>query len=55
MKDLADRWGVSYEVIRQWRTRGKLPEPDWRLGMQVGWDELTISEWEQDELGASTR
>ena len=46
--ELAERLGVSRELVSQWLKRGKLPEPDERLAMGPVWRESTISRWEEE-------
>ena len=53
-KDLAERWGVKYSTLRQWRHRGKLPEPDKTYGQMPVWNEETIRQLE-DENGWTDR
>jgi predicted DNA-binding transcriptional regulator AlpA len=43
--ELAERLGVSRELVSQWLKRGKLPEPDQRLAMGPVWRETTITTW----------
>lgn len=37
--------GVSTPKLRVWHQRGKLPEPDFRLGQSPGWLAETIEPW----------
>lgn len=37
--------GVSQNLLRQWSYRGKLPEPDFRIGRSPAWYKATIDEW----------
>lgn len=44
-QEIADELGVKVNLIRVWVIRGKLPEPDYRLGQSPGWLEETIRPW----------
>lgn len=46
--DLVDILGVSYITLRQWKSRGKLPEPDQVVDNKPMWTESTIREWDCD-------
>jgi predicted DNA-binding transcriptional regulator AlpA len=37
--------GVSQNLLRQWSYRGKLPEPDFRIGRSPAWYKSTIDDW----------
>lgn len=47
--DLAERWGMEENTLRQWRFRGKLPEPDLVVGNSPAWYEKTIAELEAQD------
>lgn len=36
-EDLVLRYGVPVNTLRQWVRRGKLPEPDYRVGKSPAW------------------
>lgn len=42
---VADRTGIEVGVLRSHAERGKMPEPDYRLGQSPGWLPETIEEW----------
>lgn len=44
-KDLAEAMGVRTGTIRQWRLRGKVPEPAERLGQYPAWTRAQVEEW----------
>jgi predicted DNA-binding transcriptional regulator AlpA len=43
--DLAAAVGVKPTTIRQWRLKGKLPEPDAVIGRTPAWTEEHVEEW----------
>lgn len=43
--DLSRRHGVSVNTLRQWRLRGKIPEPDYRVSGSPAWKESTLASW----------
>lgn len=45
MLDVATEFGVTYETVRKWRTRGIFPEPDNRFGRSPVWTWNTLSTW----------
>ena len=45
LKDLAEVTGVPYNTLRQWKNRGKLPEPNYHLGQSSAWAGKKIEEW----------
>lgn len=54
-KDLAARWDVPAATLRQWKKRGKLPEPDYEFGGSPVWEPKTIEKWEDNHgLDATT-
>lgn len=52
-KDLAERWGITPEGVRQRKLEGKLPPPDKRFGNANAWLEETIEGIERDERVAT--
>ena len=49
-QDIAARWNVSVNTLRVWVHRGKMPQPDSRIGWSPVWYEETITNLE-DENG----
>lgn len=45
LKDLADRIGVEYNTIRQWKNRGRLPKPTYHIGQSPAWSGKPIEDW----------
>lgn len=37
--------GIPSNLLRQWAKRGKLPEPDFRVGQSPAWYRTTIDAW----------
>lgn len=37
VKEIAERLGVEPQVVRLWKHRGLLPEPDWSVGGRPAW------------------
>jgi hypothetical protein len=46
--EIAEATGQDISLIRVWKNRGKLPNPDFRLGQSPGWLEETITPWIQE-------
>lgn len=46
---------VTPETIRQYAAKGKMPEPDVRIGPNGGWSEATIDEWWANRPGRGAR
>jgi predicted DNA-binding transcriptional regulator AlpA len=44
--ELAKRWGVGKVTLWRYRTAGKLPACDFRLGRREGWRRATIENYE---------
>ena len=45
-RQVAEKIGVKHATIRQWRKRGKFPEPDLRPSQQAPlWAEATVEKW----------
>ena len=42
---IAERIDVEPAVVRLWRSRNKLPEPDFMIAQSPGWLPATIEEW----------
>jgi hypothetical protein len=42
---IADHIGVEAAVLRLWRSRGKMPEPDYIVAQSPGWLAETIEDW----------
>lgn len=42
---IAERTGQDAAVIRLWKSRGKLPEPDFMIAQSPGWLPQTIEAW----------
>ncbi|QGJ93478.1 excise [Arthrobacter phage Mufasa8] len=45
LKELADKTGIEYNTLRQWKNRGKLPEPTFHFGQSPAWSGKPIEEW----------
>jgi predicted DNA-binding transcriptional regulator AlpA len=45
LAEIADLLGVSRQTVDQWRTRGRLPEPDGTVGGRPAWRTETITAW----------
>ncbi len=45
LAEIAERLGATRIVVDQWRTRGRLPAPDWTVGGRPAWRWSTIEEW----------
>lgn len=44
--DISELTGVSIVTLRQWRARGKLPEPDYKPSPTLPlWTPATIESW----------
>ena len=50
-------FGASIEAvtIRQYASKGRMPEPDVRIGPNGGWSEATINEWWANRPGRGAR
>lgn len=46
--EIAEATGHHVGLIRVWKNRGKLPNPDFRLGQSPGWLAETINPWIQE-------
>lgn len=49
-QDISDLTGIPKGTLRQWRARGKLPEPDYMPPRPTGstmplWSQQAIEEW----------
>lgn len=42
---IAERTGLEPTVIRLWKSRGKMPEPDFMIAQSPGWLPETIDAW----------
>lgn len=51
--ELSERLGVPVNTLRQWQHRGKLPEPDFRVGREPVWLPKTVADI-QPEPGETT-
>lgn len=45
LKDLADKTGITYNTLRQWKLRGRLPAPTYTLGQSPAWSGKKIEDW----------
>lgn len=45
LKEFAQALGVSPMLARQWKRRGKLPEPDWVISGRPVWRADRAREW----------
>lgn len=45
--------GIPATKLRVWFQRGKLPEPDYRLGQSPGWLAETIRPWIKEQRAAT--
>lgn len=54
--ELAAHTEVSATLLRQWKVRGRLPEPDYLLSGSPGWEPETIVSWwgARDDEGAGS-
>lgn len=54
LKDLADKTGIAYNTLRQWKNRGHLPKPTYTIGQSPAWTGKPIEEWLESnpQLGA---
>ncbi|UVF61151.1 MerR-like helix-turn-helix DNA binding domain protein [Arthrobacter phage Aoka] len=43
--DLAERSGLDAATLRVWKSRGKLPEPDFEVGQSPAWTAETAEAW----------
>lgn len=42
---IAQATGLEPAVLRLWRSRGKMPEPDYMIAQSPGWLAGTIEDW----------
>lgn len=42
---IAERTGVEVKRLRLWASRGKMPEPDYKVSQSPGWLPASIEEW----------
>jgi predicted DNA-binding transcriptional regulator AlpA len=42
---VAERLGMDTRILRLWKSRGKLPDPDFVLAHSPGWLPETIDAW----------
>lgn len=48
MEQIGRRLGVKYDLVRKWRSQGKLPPPDVVMGpRRLVWYASTIDQWHQ--------
>lgn len=54
---LRRRYDATLEAttIRQYAVKGRMPEPDVRIGPNGGWSEATIDEWWANRPGRGAR
>jgi hypothetical protein len=45
LKDLADKTGIRPGTLRQWKLRGRLPEPTFHIGQSPAWSGKPIEAW----------
>jgi predicted DNA-binding transcriptional regulator AlpA len=45
MPEIAARAGLAEQTVRQYRSRGRLPQPDAMIGRTPGWTEATADAW----------
>jgi predicted DNA-binding transcriptional regulator AlpA len=45
LKDIAESTGIAYNTLRQWKNRGRLPEPSYQIGQSPAWTGKTIEDW----------
>jgi len=45
LKDLAERTGIEYNTLRQWKLRGHLPAPTFTIGQSPAWSGKKIEDW----------
>lgn len=43
--EIAELTELSSTLLRQWKVRGRLPEPDYLLSGSPGWEPATIRSW----------
>lgn len=53
--DIAERLQLSLETIKSYQRRGYLPEPDARVGRNMGWLPETIDKWMETRPGQGKR
>jgi predicted DNA-binding transcriptional regulator AlpA len=46
---------LTSETVRQYAAKGRMPEPDVRIGPNAGWSEATIDEWWANRPGRGAR
>jgi predicted site-specific integrase-resolvase len=49
MPDIAARLGVTPELVRQWLSRGRMPEPTGRVQRSPWWQGEPIEQWMRDK------
>ncbi len=54
MRDISALCHVRYQTVRMWRLRGKLPQPDYVVGMSPTWLRSTILRWMAEQAERST-
>jgi uncharacterized protein YjcR len=42
---IAERIDVEPAVVRLWKSRGKMPDPDFMIAQSPGWLPETITDW----------
>ena len=53
--EVAARVGLAPATIRDYALKGRMPEPDVRIGPNAGWSEATIDAWVQSRPGRGAR
>lgn len=53
--EVAARFGLAPATIRDYASKGRMPEPDVRVGPVAGWTEATVDEWWANRPGRGAR
>lgn len=54
-KGVSELSGFSINSLRQWKSEGKMPEPDAIVGGSPAWNERTIEKWMAKKAQGSWR
>lgn len=46
--EIAERLNVKHQTVRQWKARGLLPVPTWKLGSRPVWEWSAIEAWAKE-------
>ena len=53
--EVAARVGLAPATIRDYAAKGRMPEPDVRIGPNAGWTEASIDAWWANRPGQGAR